>query len=429
MNLNYCYTSNYNEKLLERALNYSDRFSTETAFCEFEQEGRLITLYGINAIAADLMEKLERMSRRTLLTYIWFDFLRMKASFESQPGIMKTIFEGVPLFRDRDWNKYPKLRREDMPSVKEELKPMEILPLCGDGRAKRTNIDATAVGYKMYDMIFIFQDRIIQSFQNIEADEKMLNNHPEKRIERYQRMLKDYQKNERDADKLQNRKEWVEHISQHGCNKESLMAFLSDLEHEATNHSLGIVAELNKLYLNELEHISFIYDNRHTLKPEQIMSHLRFVNDRTQVIREIELYELKQPAVGAYSNLFTSRAAYELANLLKPIIAIHVDFEHDYQYAAYAEALKESGLTYKKKRNGSQIIHYVNATFSEQIDKSILSRFTKKSEEFKKIEDQYRLILSIFNQALGCESIGEINYFQNQGKEFFERLETLKKVL
>lgn len=46
MCINNCYSADYDEKLLKRALDYSDRFSKETPFCEFEQEGRLITLYG-----------------------------------------------------------------------------------------------------------------------------------------------------------------------------------------------------------------------------------------------------------------------------------------------------------------------------------------------------------------------------------------------
>ena len=62
------------------------------------------------------------------------------------------------------------------------------------------------------------------------------------------------------------------------------------------------------------------------------------------VMQEIELFELRQPAVGGYNILFKNRAAKELADLLAPIFSMKVDFEHDYHHVAWAGDFEKSPL-------------------------------------------------------------------------------------
>jgi hypothetical protein len=68
--------------------------------------------------------------------------------------------------------------------------------------------------------------------------------------------------------------------------------------------------------------------------------------------QEMELSVLRQPAVGAYADLFTSRAAQEMAELLAPTIAKYVDFEHGYQYGAWVKAMIDLKLIRTDKSNG-----------------------------------------------------------------------------
>ena len=131
-------------------------------------------------------------------------------------------------------------------------------------------------------------------------------NDPDMRTKRYHQMAKDYQEQEWEYDKLQKRKE------------------LDELEREATDHSLGILAELNQRYLDKDDHVSFIYRHRHELKPKHLLCHLRFVNHRNSELEKIELDQLKQPAVGAYSILFKNRAAHQLADLLAPVFSTQI---------------------------------------------------------------------------------------------------------
>lgn len=399
---------NYKSNPLQNAWTCCDRFIHEIATCEFDKQGRLLSLYGNVKDAADDLEHREKEAYHTLLDHVQLDLDRLMPIIIRTPETIEEIFRIVPLFGERNYDKYPVVKPEDVPAAREKLEAMELLPLCGNRKAKKTIIDATEFAYIMKDLIIFDLQRIRQSLQNISKNERMLHN-SDKRIERYHRMLKDYQKNERESDKLQNRKEWVEHIGRHGCHKESLVAFLSHLEHEATSHAHDIVAELNKQYLNELGHVDFIYDHRHKLTPEQLLSHLRFVNDRNQVLQEMELFDLRQPAPGAESDLFTCRAAKDLVELLIPVIKDRVDFDYGYLYGAWVKAMEDLHLIRNDKQNGTLVTNYVNKMFDEKLSKSTLCRY--QNSEFDKINDHYELIRSICVQTSG------------------ERIDILKKVI
>ena len=357
-----------------------------------------MSLYGNVKDAADDLEHREKEAYHTLLDHVQLDLDRLMPIIIRIPETIEEIFRIVPLFGERNYDKYPVVKPEDVPAAREKLEAMELLPLCGNRMAKKTIIDATEFAYIMKDLIIFDLQRIRQSLQNIAKNERMLHN-SDKRIERYHRMLKDYQKNERESNKLQNRKDWVEHIGQHGCHKESLLAFLSHLEREAINHALGIEAELNEVYLNEAGHVTFIYEHRHKLTPKQLLNHLRFVNDRNQVLQEMELFDLRQPVPGAEADLFTCRAAKELVELLLPAITARVDFDHSYQYAAWVKAMMDLKLIPSDRQNGTLVMNYVNKKFRVKISNSTLSRYM--NSKFDKIKDLYDLIMSICDSASG----------------------------
>lgn len=147
----------------------------------------------------------------------------------------------------------------------------------------------------------------------------------------------------------------------------------------------------------------YIFDNQDKLTQEQINSHLKTIHHQQLEELVMELRYLRQPALGAYADLFTCRAAQKMAELLAPIIAKNVDFEHCYQYGAWVKAMADMKLIRADKRNGSAIIRFVNKTFGEQIDKTTLFRCLSKEDDFKKIRDLYESILSVVSQEMGRE--------------------------
>lgn len=375
MKITNCKTNGCVNDLLQRVLDYGERMAKEPPYSFYEMEGRLMSLYGTVCVAAGMMYDLEKETRRSLLVPKGFDFHRDIARINGLHGTLKGILDAVPLFRDRDYQKYPPLTIDDIESVREEFIHLEQLPHCDRGRAKSVHFDATTLAYKMYDLIFLGLKGIALLLQNMLDDHLMLLSNPEMRAKRWQRMVDDL------------------------TGERFLSAPLSD----------------------------YIFENQDSLTREQINSHLRTVHHRQMQEQEMELSVLRQPAVGAYADLFTSRAAQEMAELLAPTIAKYVDFRHNYHYAAWAMAMKDMGLIYADRRNGTAIVRFINEAFREQVDKASLFRYLSKDDDFEKIKDQYEVIHSIINQALGRAS--KKDYFCQEGHLFFERLKVITKAL
>jgi len=400
MYLNNYNSIDYKTSPLQNLLVCCDRFKHEIATCEFDKQGRLLSLYGKVKDGADYMDDMEKKACHTLLDHVQFDIERMITLFKEQPVTIEDIFKAVPLFGERDHHKYPVVKPEDVPAAREKLEAMEILPLCGNRMAKKTVIDATEFAYIMKDLIIFDLTRMIQSFQNIAISEQMLKGNSDKRLERYQLMMNAYQANEWKNDQQYMREDLDDYISLHGYNKESLKAYLKRLEHDALNHSKhGRVATINHHYLNQNSHVSYIYHSRHQLTKQDIRHHFYFVNSRNLVLQEIELFDLRQPAPGAEANLFTNRAAKELVELLIPAITARVDFDHSYQYAAWVKAMMDLNLIRHDKSNRMLITNYVNKKFKENLDKSTLFRYLNKDEGLEKFKEQYELIMLLFDQT------------------------------
>lgn len=245
--------------------------------------------------------------------------------------------------------------------------------------------------------------------------------------------------------------------------------FQSRLERQATDpHDNKVLAELNESYLEGQRPAFFIVENRDKLTIEDLARHFRFVRCRKLLCRHIERFDLLQPADEKYGILFKNKAAQELANLLKPTIAITVDFRFDYQYAALQMAMQDLCLIYRDKNNGLQMMEYINSVYKpkgEQIkDQTTLTKCTGKllgnkfgtmdennlkgnynKTDFEKLKDHYWLCLSIINKVVGYdlrklgfapylykehERTPSISDYRNlEGQSIMERLSEIKSVI
>ena len=401
MILSYCNSEFCIDDLLRHAMESGERITKESPVASYEMIGRLFIVFGVVCKTAGEMYELEKESRRTFLDLLGSDYERHITNFEAQRGALKRMLGRVPLFRDRDYQKYPPVAVDDILSVKEEFLPLEQLPFCGNMKAEEFYFDATKLAYKMYDMIFLGLEGIIKILQGMYAHQQLLPVSPEMRAKRWQRMMEDYCEHQWKEDKLFFEKRREDHIRQYGYDKTSLMELMNKIDTEGTNQLFGgIVSTLNWHYLDKDDHVTFIFENRNQLTWEQLTQHLKFIHIHKLLEEEIELLDLRQPAVGAYADLFTNRAAQEMATLLAPVIARHVDFKYGYQYGAWVKAMVDLKLIRTDKRNGTAIFRFVNKMFGEQIDKTTLFRCLSNENDFEKIRDLYLSILSVVHQEI-----------------------------
>ena len=399
MILSYCKSEFCIDDLLRHAMESGERITKESPVASYEMIGRLFIVFGVVCKTAGELYELEKESRRTLLDLLGGDYERHITNVESQRCALKRMLGRVPLFRERDYQKYPQVEVDDILSVKEEFLPLEQLPFCGNRKAEELNFDATKLAYKMHDMIFLGLEGIIKILQGMYDHQRLLPVKPEMRAKRWQRMMEDYCENQWKDDKRLFEMRREEHIRQYGCDKDSLMELMKQIDNEGTNQLFGgMVATLNWHYLNQDDHVTFIFENRDRLTWEQLTQHLKFIQVHKMQEQEIELYDLRQPAVGACADLFTNRAAQEMVETLAPVIARQVDFRYGYQYGAWVKAMVDLNLIRAGKRNGSAITQVVNRTFGEQIDKTTLFRCLGNDNDFEKIRDLYMSILSVVHQ-------------------------------
>ena len=375
----------------------------ESPVASYEMIGRLFIVFGVVCKTAGKMYELEKESRRTFLDLMRGDYERHITIFESQRGALRQVLGRVPLFRDRDYRKYPQVEVDDILSVKEEFLPLEQLPFCGNQKAQECYFDATRLAYMMHDLIFLGLEGIIKFLQGMFDHQQMLPVKPEMRARMWQRMMDDYCENQWKDDKRLFEMRREEHIRQYGCDKASLMELMKQIDTEGTNQLFGgMVATLNWHYLHEDDHITFIFEQRDQLTREQVIQHLKFIHIHDELEQEITQCDLQQPAVGAYADLFTNRAAQQMAETLAPVIAKNVVFEHGYQYGAWVKAMMDLNVIRTDKRNGSAITLFVNRTFGEHIDKTTLFRCLGKENDFEKIRDLYESILNLIHKAKEC---------------------------
>ena len=127
--------------LLERVLEYGERITKERPFTEYEKQGRLLSMFGVVCTTALEMYRMEMESKKTLLSPISCDYVRMIARLEELKGSLRKILGEVPLFAKRDYMKYPELTINDIEDFKERFLAFERLPQCDKSGARKTIIN------------------------------------------------------------------------------------------------------------------------------------------------------------------------------------------------------------------------------------------------------------------------------------------------
>lgn len=369
--------------MLNRVQDYANRMATEEPYAMFEMQGRLMGIYGVICKTAAGVYEMERVSRRTLLDPKSINIKRKISQLKGLLETLKDILNDVPLFKYRDYDSYQKITTfDEILRVKEQFEQLEQLPHSKKGMVKDVNFNATEFAYKMYDIIFLGLEGMILLFQRMLDDKKMLEANPELRLQRLQVMADDLRPSDLSADTPTSN-------------------FLSDQE------------------LSD-----YIFDNRNNLSREQVNAYIRQYISKKQQELQTSLADLRQPAHGIYADLFTSRAAHELAKCLVPTIARNVDFRHKYYYVAWAMAMRDLGLIRTDRRNGLPLMHFINKHFlkgSGQIqDQNLLTQWLRKllsqkfghltpdnlsktcltEAGFLKLKDTYWHCLTIINQVL-----------------------------
>ncbi len=450
--------------LLHHTLAVGRCCATERSWGTSDLFGKMIEFYGLTCVAANTMAEVEDEMRGTMLNLYPMDYSLLSVEVKGMLSMWEHVMSNSPILKHRDYQKYPPVEFDSIQSVREQYKGVE--QLVDGGMISGLFIDVCDYVYKMYDIICLGLNTIFEKLCNLARDVKMLEENCELRVKRWLCMERKYKEVSWENDRERFLRELNHYVAEHGNSKQTLENFLHYVDTIAMNRQPKLLGLLNEHYLNGDNYMMFVFTHRDQFTNDDIIRHMSFCNCRKLLLQQIERFDLQQPVPGAYGDLFTCRAAQELAELLVPTIATYVDFKHGYQYAGWAMAMMDMKLIHADKRNSVQIMHFVNKHFYEQIDSATtLSRWTGKLlgvrfgsldehslkntsyavEDFNKIRDYYWLSLSIINKVLGRNlqtenfaaylykehsNVPDLkNYIDNGNEQFLDRLETLKQAL
>ncbi len=424
----------------------------------------------VRQVAAN-MRTVAALLRQNLLDPFRIDYTDYARQIENLHKIWEEELKGAPIFHNLDPNSRPITEPNEI-ALKEDTD--YDFSIRTDNEYSFDFL-ATRVGLMnnaslMCEVIDEGLEQLGKTLREIEEDYLNLKNDSNRQDERLKELEEQYEAAMWEDDKERFVDEVKEYVEVSGDKRQSTyQRFLGRLEREATDpHDIKVLAELNEWFLAGQRPAAFIVKNRDKLALEDIARHFRFVRCRKMLVRHIERFDLLQPADEKYDILFVNKAAQELAHMLKPTIAITVDFRFNYQYAALQMAMQDLGLIYHDKNNGLQMMEYINADYmpeDEKIkDQTTLTQWTGKllgshfgtmnennlqgnfsAKDFEKIKDHYWLCLSIINKVIGkdlralnfapylCEEherTPNINDYRNNEKQsIMERLSELKSVI
>ncbi len=389
-----------------------------------ERVGILLAMTAaVNQVKANI-QIVRRYLKGNLLDPYKIEYVDYARSIENLVKIWHEELAGSPIVYNLDTSAIP-LTNPDEIVLKEDTYYDMMLDVKGvDFYEVRVGLMKNAM--LMCSTIENGLDSIARTLRDIVQDYTMLKGDIELQEKKLNNLEAQYDEAMWDTDMDRLKQEAKEYVRT--CNndnlKETYQYFLNRLSRNATDpHDNKVLSELNECYLNGDSTANFVVKNRNQLSFEDIASHFCFVKSHRMVSTHIEMFDLWAPADDDYKDLFVNKAAQELAFLLAPTISMYVDFQYNYQYAALLMAMMDLGLVYRDRRNGIQMMKYVNECYLKDDaikDQTTLTQWTGKLLgkaygvidednfndtnlsllDFKKLKDYYWLCLSIVNKVV-----------------------------
>lgn len=414
------------------------------------------------------MQTVAALLRKNLLDPFRINYTDYARSIENLLKIWQEELVGAPIFHNLDNQSLPITNPEEIAFKEDTDYDLTLKTDDVDMYELRVNLMNSAS--VMCEAIEDGLEKISRELRTIVNDYSELKSNPERQDKRLRELEDFYAQECWEEDRERFVKDVEEYTNLSGDKeKTTYKRYLDHIEREATDrHYIKVLAELNEWYLEGERPASFIVANRDKLTIDDMARHFCFVRCHRLLKKHIESFDLMLPPDEEYNELFVNKAAQELGFILAPTIGTYVDFRHNYQYAALQMAMMDLGLVYSDRRNGPQMMKYINQAYlteDEYIqDQTTLTQWTRKllsqmfgtmdeshlignysKVDFEKMKDYYWLCLSIINKVLQLnleelhfasylyiehEKTPSINdYRDKEGQSIMERLSILNSAM
>ena len=198
---------------------------------------------------------------------------------------------------------------------------------------------------------------------------------------------------------------------------------------------------------NDKEEVArLLAEERDNISYDDVLSHFRFRECDNLISNHMASRTLLEPCEEYQGKLFTNKAAFEFAKLIKDAVAGYVGFDNKMNAAFLFYAMKDLGLVYVEENNATLMTDFLRDEYEVDISSDTITRPLRKcngwafcmvaednlrsftNKEFARYKDPYWRCYSIINKVLDIKEVDCADYLKKlhpviASNDVFEKLE------
>ena len=207
-----------------------------------------------------------------------------------------------------------------------------------------------------------------------------------------------------------------------------------------------IMANIN-MFRNDKEEVSrLLAEERGKISYDDVLLHFRFRESDKLISNHMASRALLEPCQEYQGKLFTNKAAFEFAKLIKEAVALYVGFDSKMNAAFLFYAMRDLGLVYVEENNATLMSDFMRDVYNVEISADTITKPLRKTDgqafcmidennlrsfsgrEFARYKEPYWLCYSIINKELDIKEVSCADYLKTlhptiAAKDVFEKLE------
>lgn len=195
---------------------------------------------------------------------------------------------------------------------------------------------------------------------------------------------------------------------------------------------------------------NMMIEGRDKLDVDDMFAHFRFIESEKLLLNHMNTKTLMVNCNDYHGKLFTSKAAYEFAKLIKCAVKNCVGFENKMNAAFLFYAMRDLGLVFAEENNATLMTDFLRDEYEVDISSDTITKPLRKcnrwafcmidehnlrsftDKEFDKYKEPYWLCYSIINKVLAIDEVECATYLKDlhpaiESNDVFEELEEDEK--
>ena len=292
---------------------------------------------------------------------------------------------------------------------------------------------------------------VVEIIDSLLKDAKNLKRNEEIRNKRYGAMENYYMRNcwEQDREQLIARVkgELLDEDNQGKDEIQILQVLLQDIYADYIEGNTNKTMAYINMFRNDKEEVArLLAEERGKISYDDVLLHFRFRESDKLISNHMASRALLEPCQEYQGKLFTNKAAFEFAKIIKEAVALYVGFDNKINAAFLFYAMRDLGMVYVEENNATLMSDFMRDVYNVEISADTITKPLRKTDgqafcmidennlrsfkgrEFARYKEPYWLCYSIINKELDIKEVSCADYLKTlhptiAAKDVFEKLE------